>query len=91
MEFAVIDADVTPRNYLRIGINYHANKVQHLQTDPTTGLLIGWNSSGDALGTGNSAKVFYLISACVELWRREPFVYFTPIRTHPPGNACCLS
>ncbi len=57
MEFAVIDADVTPRYYLRIGINYHGQKVQHLQTDPTTGVLIGWNPSGDALGIGNSAKV----------------------------------
>lgn len=57
MEFAVIDADVAPRYYLRIGINYHGQKVQQLQADPETGVLIGWNPIGDALGVGSRAKV----------------------------------
>src|SRR5437762_210004 len=48
MEFKVIDQDCDPHYYLRIGINYHGDKVQHLQTDKK-GVLIGWNPKGDAL------------------------------------------
>ncbi len=69
MEFAVIDADVTPRYYLRIGINYHGQKVQHLQTEPGTGVLIGWNPGGDALGTGNKAK---MLLAGYTIFNRDP-------------------
>jgi len=57
LEFALILAPVTPRYFLRIGINYHGKKVQHISVDPTTGILVGWNAEGDALGTGSRAKV----------------------------------
>jgi hypothetical protein len=56
VEFAVIRADVEPRYYLRIGINYHGQKVQHVQLGDG-GTLIGWNPDGDALGTADSAKL----------------------------------
>lgn len=56
IEFALINAPITPRYFLRIGINYHGNKVQHIRIDEN-GILIGWNPEGDALGIGNKAKM----------------------------------
>jgi hypothetical protein len=52
-----MNAPAMPRYLLRIGINYHGNKVQHLQIDADTGRLIGWNADGNALGTGADAKM----------------------------------
>jgi hypothetical protein len=57
IEFAIVDEPVVPRYYLRIGINYHGQKVQHIQVDDVTGKLMGWNENGDALGTGANAKL----------------------------------
>lgn len=57
VEFALLREPVDPRYYLRIGINYHGAKVQHIQYDAATGQLVGWNPAGDALGTGRKAKV----------------------------------
>lgn len=57
LEFAILAAPVTPRYHIRIGINYHGQKVQHLQLDETTGVLIGWNPTGDALATGSRARM----------------------------------
>jgi len=73
VEFAVLEAHAaqltnrvtlspvgssSPRPYyLRIGINYHADKVQHIQLDAVSGHLIGWNPVGNALGSGSKAKM----------------------------------
>jgi hypothetical protein len=57
LEFALLSAPVTPRYRLRIGINYHGDKVQHITVDTDTGRLVGWNETGDALGTGKKAKM----------------------------------
>jgi hypothetical protein len=57
IEFAVLHYSIVPRYYLRIGINYHGQQVQHIKIDADTGKLIGWNPKGDALGTGAAAKV----------------------------------
>ena len=56
LEFAILVEPIEPRYFVRIGINYHGQKVQQLQID-TSGKLIGWNPDGDALGTGRRAKV----------------------------------
>lgn len=56
VEMQIIDAPVVPRYFVRIGINYHGQKVQQLQLN-SVGKLVGWNSSGDALGTGRNAKM----------------------------------
>lgn len=69
MQFAVIQANVTPRYYLRIGINYHGQKVQHIAIDSESGQLIGWNPSGEALGRGKKAK---LLLANHTIFEREP-------------------
>ncbi|MHC5595210.1 MAG: hypothetical protein ACYTXC_04470 [Nostoc sp.] len=69
MQFEIMRANITPRYYLRIGINYHGQKVQHLRIDSSTGRLIGWNPSGDALGTGKNAKV---LLAGVTIFDRDP-------------------
>lgn len=79
MEFAVIAAEVTPRYYLRIGINYHGQKVQHLQTNPGTGVLIGWNPAGDALGTGSDAKVLLAGHTIFDRDSDEPMMNDTKI------------
>ncbi len=57
VEFEIIEAEVEPKYYTRIGINYHGHKVQQLKIDPTTGFLIGWNPTGDALGIAKKAKM----------------------------------
>ncbi|VXD20433.1 XcmI [Planktothrix serta PCC 8927] len=69
MQFEIIRANVTPRYYLRIGINYHGQQVQHIRIDSSTGRLIGWNPSGDALGTRKNAKVQL---ANVTIFDRDP-------------------
>lgn len=46
-----------PRYFVRIGINYHGAKVQQIEVDNQTGVLVGWNESGDALATGKRAKM----------------------------------
>ena len=56
LEFAIIRAVAKPKYFLRIGINYHGKKVQHLMCDEK-GRLIGWNPAGDALGTSSKAKM----------------------------------
>jgi len=55
-EMRILDHTSGPRYLLRIGINYHGAKVQHLQADGK-GVLVGWNPTGDALGIGKKAKV----------------------------------
>nr|AEN19707.1 XcmI [Xanthomonas campestris] len=57
IEFELVRRNHNPKYYLRIGINYHGEKVQHIMVDPLTGKLIGWNPAGDALGTGANAKM----------------------------------
>jgi hypothetical protein len=56
VEFALIHEPISPRYFLRIGINYHGALVQHVLLD-ASGRLVGWNPSGDALGIGSRAKV----------------------------------
>lgn len=57
VEFALLNEPVDPRYLLRIGINYHGQKVQQLVVDAATGVLNGWNRQGDALKTGADAKL----------------------------------
>jgi hypothetical protein len=57
LEFDIIRENITPPYFLRIGINYHGQKVQHIRYDPARGMLQGWNPDGDALGTGGNAKM----------------------------------
>lgn len=56
LEFALLMHSGNPRYYIRIGINYHGEKVQQVALDDN-GKLIGWNPAGDALGTGAKAKM----------------------------------
>lgn len=56
VEFSLINARVNPRYSLRIGINYHGQKVQQIQR-ASSGTLHGWNPGGDALGAGDDAKL----------------------------------
>jgi len=55
-EFALLMHSGNPRYCIRIGINYHGEKVQQIALD-NNGKLIGWNPAGDALGTGAKAKM----------------------------------
>lgn len=57
VEFAVLEYPIDPRYYLRIGINYHGQQVQHIQIDARTNELVGWHRAGDALATGENAKM----------------------------------
>ncbi len=71
IELELIKYNVAPphsRYFLRTGINYHGNKVQHIAID-NNGKLIGWNEMGDALATGKNAKV---LLAGVTIFDREP-------------------
>lgn len=54
VEFAVLSSGLG--YYLRIGINYHGDRVQHVRLDGR-GKLLGWNPRGDPLGTGASAQL----------------------------------
>lgn len=56
IEFDLVNVQTIPRYLLRIGINYHGAKVQHLSADANN-RLIGWNPAGDALATGDNAKM----------------------------------
>jgi hypothetical protein len=56
VEFELLAEKIEPRYSLRIGINYHGAQVQHVTYD-ANGVLVGWNPSGNALGTGARAKV----------------------------------
>ncbi|WP_296604650.1 hypothetical protein [Nocardioides sp.] len=56
VEFVLLREQRNPHYTLRIGINYHGAKVQHVTLD-RRGRLIGWNRNGDALGTGARAKL----------------------------------
>lgn len=69
IEYALLEEDTDPRYYLRIGINYHGAKVQHIQYDADSGVLVGWNPEGDALGTGKRAQV---LLANVTIFDRDP-------------------
>jgi len=79
LQFKIIQSDVTPRYYLRIGINYHGQKVQHITVDSSTGRLVGWNPSGDALGTGKKAKVLLAGITIFERDLHEPMMNDTKI------------
>jgi hypothetical protein len=57
VELEIMSSEQRPPYYLRIGINYHGQMVQHITVDPLTGVLVGWNPDGDALGTGKKAKM----------------------------------
>ncbi|HLC01536.1 MAG TPA: hypothetical protein VJK02_00735 [Anaerolineales bacterium] len=60
LEFTLIsveEPEAASRYFLRIGINYHGAKVQHIEVDKATGRLKGWNPTGDALAIGRSAKM----------------------------------
>lgn len=56
LEFGLLQENVQPRYVLRIGINYHGQKIQQLKLNDE-GKLVGWNSAGDALATGKHAKM----------------------------------
>ncbi|GJQ28615.1 MAG: hypothetical protein HBSAPP03_04990 [Phycisphaerae bacterium] len=56
LEFEILRATTDPKYFIRIGINYHGDKVQQLRLD-ADGRLQGWNRAGDALGTGRRAKM----------------------------------
>lgn len=68
-EFEIVNRQHVPRYYLRIGINYHGQKVQHIVVDPATGILNGWNQNGLALGAGQNAK---MLLAGHTIFDREP-------------------
>jgi len=68
VEFELLAEQIEPRYSLRIGINYHGAKVQHITYD-TNGVLIGWNPSGEALGIRGRAKV---LLAGVTISDRDP-------------------
>ncbi len=59
VEFELIKYSVPhhSRYFVRIGINYRGATVQQLEVDKDTGILKGWNESGDALATGKNAKM----------------------------------
>jgi len=69
VEFSIVSEKVRPRYYLRIGINYHGQKVQHLRLREPEGTLVGWNPAGDALRTGSNAK---MLLAGHTIFPREP-------------------
>lgn len=69
LELALLRVATIPRYFLRIGINYHGAKVQHIQLDQDSGVLVGWNPKGDALGTGRRAKV---LLAGATIFDRDP-------------------
>lgn len=56
VEFELLAETIDPRYLLRIGINYHGERVQHVSYEPN-GVLIGWNPQGDALAQGAEAKM----------------------------------
>jgi len=72
IEFQLIQAPSVPPNpryYLRIGINYHGQMVQHIGLENDTSRLTGWNESGDALSIGNNAK---MLLAGYTIFPRDP-------------------
>jgi hypothetical protein len=79
MQFEVMQANINPRYYLRIGINYHGQKVQHLRVDNLTGRLIGWNPQGSALGTGKNAKMLLAGHTIFDRDLNEPMMNDTKI------------
>lgn len=68
-EFTLLQHSNTLNYFLRIGINYHGKKVQHIMIDNTTNTLVGWNPAGNALGTGDNAK---LLLANHTIFNRDP-------------------
>src|SRR5205814_1454272 len=56
LEFALIRAPFDPRYWLRIGINYHGQRVQHIRLDDN-GVMVGWNAAGNSMGKGAMAKM----------------------------------
>ena len=48
VEFELMKININPKYFMRIGINYHGAKVQHIGLD-NKGKLIGWNP--DQMGT----------------------------------------
>jgi hypothetical protein len=68
VEFELLAEQIRPRYSLRIGINYHGAQVQHVTYDPS-GVLVGWNPGGEALGTGARAKV---LLAGTTIFPRDP-------------------
>ena len=55
VEFELMKININPKYFMRIGINYHGVKVQHMMNNK--GKLIGWDPDGDALGIGSKAKM----------------------------------
>jgi hypothetical protein len=68
LEFALLMHDHNPRYFVRIGINYHGNKVQQIELD-ANGKLVGWNATGDALATGARSK---MLLAGHTIFNRDP-------------------
>ncbi len=69
IEFELVSLPLEPRYFVRIGINYHGQKIQHLMVSSDTSMLVGWNPSGDALGTGKRAK---MLLAGYTIFDRDP-------------------
>lgn len=69
IEFELIKTPVQPRYFIRIGINYHGNMVQHIEVVNSSNVLKGWNPDGDALGTGSRAK---MLLAEHTIYKRDP-------------------
>lgn len=87
IEFELLAQPVVPPYFLRIGINYHGAKVQHIGRDPATGQLIGWNPQGDALATGKKAKVLLAGKTIVDRLLGEQMMSDTKIGGGPvPHN-----
>jgi len=78
IEFELLMKDVDPSYVLRIGINYHGQKVQHLRTDGDD-VLVGWNPTGDALGTGEDAKVLLAGHTIFDRADHEPMMSDTKV------------
>src|SRR4051812_17668489 len=56
VENALLLKAVTPRYVMRIGINYHGSKVQHITLDGN-GVVVGWNPAGDVFGSRANARM----------------------------------
>ena len=78
VEFEILKANVSPRYYVRTGINYHGQTVQQLKLDDN-GVLVGWNPTGDALGIGSQAKMLLAGYTIVHRDADEPMMNDTKI------------
>ena len=78
VEFELMKININPKYFMRIGINYHGAKVQHIGLD-NKGKLIGWNPDGDALGIGSKAKMLLANYTIFDRLQDEPMMSDTKV------------